>query len=284
MSDKNENTTMDRDSKLHDIYLPERFTVRVISHILANYLDNQHFFKPPLYLAIQGKAGEGKTTQVLATCKEKKIHVYYLSASELSGVYESESKSRLAKVYEQALSLRKKGKIICILIDDFHLGNSSIEKHRGKTINAELLIGYMMNLTEKSPDERIPIILTGNDFKDTYQPLLRDGRSDIFSWEPNFEEKVKIVESIFDPILIEKEKKKIKSFVKKYSKKSISFFAQLNGDLRRSVLSQVIKSYTTIDFKTISSINESLKLHQITISELYQLARKRIKNRVEAGL
>ena len=63
---------------LGDIYVPERFSNRIVGHVVSNYLSRGEYFKPPLYLAIQGSPGEGKTTQALAACVQKGIIVKYI--------------------------------------------------------------------------------------------------------------------------------------------------------------------------------------------------------------
>lgn len=178
---------------MQDIYVPKRYSARIVSHVVSNYVTDGEFYKPPLYLAIQGAPGEGKTTQALASCTQRGIMVKYLSASELSGELEAASKEKMREVYEQAVKLRQLGFVVCILLDDFHLGNSNISSANGRTVNAELLVSYMMNLVELSYNVHIPIILTGNDYSGTYEALLRDGRADVFNWSPKLDEKIEIV-------------------------------------------------------------------------------------------
>lgn len=101
---------------LEDIFVPSRFSTRIISHVVSNYISCGESYKRPLYLAIQGIPGEGKTTQALASCTQKGIMVKYLSASELSGDLEAASKQKMEEVYDQALKLRKTGFVVCIRI------------------------------------------------------------------------------------------------------------------------------------------------------------------------
>lgn len=63
------------------------------------------------------------------------------------------------------------------------------------TVNNQIVIGTLMNLAdnptkvsigqswrESDITNRVPIIVTGNDFSTLYAPLIRDGRMDKFYW------------------------------------------------------------------------------------------------------
>ena len=271
---------------LEDIYVPKRYSTRIISHVISNYIKEGEYYKPPLYLAIQGSPGVGKTTQALASCTQKGIMVKYLSASELSGELEAASKDKMKEVYEQAVKLRQHGFVVCILLDDFHLGNSNISSANGRTVNAELLVSYMMNLVDTSYRTHIPIILTGNDYSGTYDALLRDGRADIFNWSPTIDEKIQIVTRLFTPILKRTELKEIEGFVKAYPNYSVAFFAQLRNDLRRTYIEKIIEDYPIINGPTILNIEAILKrnLRQTDIASLRNFADTRIGERKEGGL
>lgn len=61
-------------SKAYDnMFIPERFMRRVTDHIILNYLEDNHFFQPPLYLVIEGSPGQGKTMQTIAACNKKEL-------------------------------------------------------------------------------------------------------------------------------------------------------------------------------------------------------------------
>lgn len=271
---------------MQDIFVPERYSTRIISHVISNYITGGEYYKPPIYLAIQGDPGEGKTTQALASCTQRGIMVKYLSASELSGELEAASKGKMEEVYGQAVKLKQLGFVVCILLDDFHLGNSNISSANGRTVNAELLVSYMMNLVESSYKEHIPIILTGNDYSGTYEALLRDGRADIFNWSPKLDEKIQIVTKLFTQILENREIKKIDDFVKSYENYSVAFFAQLRNDLRRAYVEKIIANYSIINSKTLLDIDAKLKsnLRQTNIASMRDFAEARINARKEGGL
>lgn len=71
----------------------------------------------------------------------------------------------------------------------FGIGNTQM------TVNNQIVVGTLMNLSdnptrvsvgqdwrEADVTNRIPIIVTGNDFSTIYAPLIRDGRMDKFYW------------------------------------------------------------------------------------------------------
>lgn len=273
------------DSSLDTVIVPPRFADRVVGHVVANYLPDNHFYRPPLYLAIKGEPGEGKTLQALAACNQRGIMVKYLSASELSGELEAASRDIMKGVYQQAQRLQEMGYYICILLDDFHLGNSNLQS-TSHTVNAELLIGYMMNLADTAGASRVPILLTGNDFSNTYQALLRDGRADIFEWAPEPAEKQMVVQSILRPMVLEKEWRDLDRFIDAYSKQNIAFFAQLKKDIRQSVLLQALNGVGAIDSTAIQAISNYIKknTYQVRVVQLHQIAETRLNDRKRGGL
>ena len=46
--------------------VPKEFKEKVLVHVVSQYMTLNEFFVPPLYLAIEGPAGEGKTSQTIA--------------------------------------------------------------------------------------------------------------------------------------------------------------------------------------------------------------------------
>lgn len=268
------------------IVVPKRYANRIVSHVIANYLPDNQYFTPPLYLAIKGSPGEGKTLQALAACNQRGIMVKYLSASELSGELEAASRDVLKSVYKQAQQLQALGYYICILLDDFHLGNSNIRSDSNHTVNAELLVGYMMNLAEASSQNRIPILLTGNDFSNTYDALLRDGRADIFEWVPTLEEKQSVARSILQPLVSAWESTELDVFIKAYSDRSIAFFAQIKSDLRKRIVYKALERTSRISSESMRFISKSINQNfkQVKVTDLYVLADARIEARRCGGV
>lgn len=268
------------------IIVPKRYAERIVGHVVANYLPDNHYFTPPLYLVIKGVPGEGKTLQALAACNQRGIMVKYMSASELSGEMEAASREAIKSLYMQALRLQEQGYYICILLDDFHLGNSHIRGDSSHTVNAELLVGYMMNLAESSNQHRVPILLTGNDFSNTYDALLRDGRADIFEWAPLRDEKMIIARSILQPFVSRREQRQLDDFIERYAEKSVAFFSQIRSDLRQEIVYKALEHVKRVNANSLKTINEKIKqnLSNVNVATLQRLAEIRIENRKRGGV
>lgn len=254
------------------------FERNVLTHIVSLYLPDNHYFQAPMFLAIEGRAGEGKTTQTIATCSQHGIYIIYVSASELSGAHEKDSINVMKKIYSAAINLKNTGKVVAILIDDFHMGNATTDENVKRTINSNLLTGHLMNLAENNNSIKIPIILTGNDFSKTYAPLLRSGRADMFEWNPNYEEKKEIVKNILRRFANINEQE-FNELFDKYANNSISDFYQLANEYRKMLFSDYITQFEVIDKNTISTISQIVKQqqHRIDYSLLKRLADNRMK-------
>lgn len=265
----------------HTIYIPERFSLAVERHVFSNYMGNSHFFHPPLFLAIEGSPGQGKTHQVIAVCNSKNVRVKYVSASTLSGNKEGQSRDILNEIYKEATELYQDGVYVCILIDDFHLGISTTDEKVNKTVNSNLLTSALMNLADFDNSVRIPIVFTGNDFSKIYPALLRDGRAEVFYWEPSLDEKIEIVGKIFAPILSDNTPQKLLRFVSKYKSQNIAFFSQLINDIRNNTLDCALQNIEFISAENLELLDElvSENFNQISFRQLEKLANKRAKIR-----
>lgn len=224
-------------------YINPNFENKVISHIIGNYIDNSPF---PLYLAIYGKKGEGKTFQSLRTCSKYRLSVYYISGAELCGSYEKDSISDIEENLNNALyKFQTEKEMSVFVIDDFHLSIASTEVGVGRTVNSQILTGFLMNLADKAKankNSRIPFILLGNNFNNLYVPLTRDGRMDFYEWQPTLDEKISIVCSHFDDLIFQDgERQSLVRIVKQYKLQPISFFAEIKNDLLKDVVSRYLK-------------------------------------------
>lgn len=260
------------------IKVSNTFERNILTHIVSLYLPDNHYFQAPMFLAIEGRAGEGKTTQTIATCSQHGIYIIYISASELSGAHEKDSINVMKEIYYAAINLKKKGRIVAILIDDFHMGNATTDENIKRTINSNLLTGYLMNLAENNKNIKIPIILTGNDFSKIYVPLLRSGRADKFKWNPEYAEKKEIVKTIFNRFANISEHE-FNELFDKYSNNSVADFYQLINEYRKELFAGYITKFDVIDEKAVSTISQIVKQHQhkIDYSLLRQLADTRMK-------
>lgn len=274
--------TLDIYQKKFEISIPKRFSDRVFLHVISHYLTDNYIFNPPMYLVIEGPPGEGKTYQTIVCCKQRGIEVNYISGSQLAGKNEGDSKQILDGYYRDAIESVKNGKYVSILIDDFHLSNAVNDENIKRTINSNILINYMMNLSSMYRVQ-IPIILTGNDFSKIYAPLIRDGRADLFHWEPTKEEKTLIVKDILAPFLGEYNDKKIDSFIKKYSEESIAFFSQLKHDIRLDIMLDLVSDVSILNKSVIKYLDSEIKTRTVNIPIYYldQLANQRINSKKE---
>ncbi len=264
-----------------NILVPRRFMETIVCHAIAPYLDEDDEYKPPVYLAIQGSPGEGKTAQSIAACTQKGFDVIYVSASSLSGSHENEAREKLQKIYDYALQASRE-RMAVIVIDDFHKGIVNEDKNIKKTINSDVLVGYMMNIAEYNASCHIPIILTANDLSDIYAPLLRIGRADIFLWEPGPEEKREVVFNILS-FVSEKNEDQLELFYQKYQNENIAFFAQLKNQWRKGLLKTLICDITSFHEKNVKEINQKIKSSkdQLTYAELTVLADSLVRERGE---
>ena len=253
-----------------------RFRKTVLIHVISIYLQNNDRYLPPLFLVIEGAAGEGKTSQAIASCIQFGITVLYISASQLSGSHEHDAIDVMEAVYKKSIDMKKQGEKVAIIVDDFHLSNASVDDNVKRTINSPLLTGYLMNLTQNRGEEKIPIILTGNDFSHVYGPLIRSGRADRFEWSPNYDEKKHIVESIFHDFLncssVEFER-----FFARCSKASIADFSQLKNDYRKSVMLSCFDNIQFIDDTTLNYISKYIETQKkmIDYKLLVEFAKER---------
>jgi AAA+ superfamily predicted ATPase len=265
-----------------NIFVPKRFLENVACHIIAPYLQEDKQYKPPIYLAIKGLPGQGKTAQSIATCTQKGGCVIYVSASTLSGSHENEAKEKLQRIYNKAIELRTKV-LTTIIIDDFHKGILNEDENIKKTINSDILTGYMMNIAEHNGSVHIPIILTANDLSQIYAPLLRAGRADVFLWEPKQEEKREIVFRIISSFLNDKNEKKFNSFFRRYNNENIAFFAQLKNQWRKVTLKDCIHDISDFNSENIQKINNIINSYKynLTYNMLNDIAELLIKERNE---
>ena len=122
------------------------------------------------------------------------------------------------------------------------------------TVNRQTVFGELMHLVdypesvENKPTQRVPIIITGNNFTTLYEPLTRTGRMRTFEWIPTLEEKCQIVSSIY-PSLSEQD---ISILVKHFPNHPVAFFASLKTSLLDDYL-----------WKEVTRVGEKNIVHQI---------------------
>lgn len=208
------------------VYLDKEFEKQVVGHVIGNYLPTPIC---PLFLAIHGRKGEGKTFQIDQICKKYQIEHCFMSGSELAGATEGESIEQLKNLYEKMGACVSDSRPAVIIIDDFHLSIAAAGNEIKHTVNTTILTSFLMNLADdtRCDGARLPIILTGNDFDYLYAPLQRAGRMRFFEWNPDVNIKIKIVEKLYKDIVCPDDYPRIAEFVSEYSKESVSFFKEL---------------------------------------------------------
>lgn len=264
-------------------YIKPEFEIKVLSHILGNYMQNSPY---PLYLAIHGKKGEGKTFQTLRICSKYNIVIYYISGSELCGSYEKDSIKTIENNYNEALeNYREKKEVSVFIIDDFHLSIASTEAGIGRTVNSQILIGYLMNMADKAKaakEYRIPIILLANDFQHMYGPLIRDGRMDFYEWNPDLNDKIDVVLSHYDDILSESQKDDLKQLVEMYKDQPISFFTEVKNDLQKDQVEKYIENHKSPFVAEMLTGLQQCTLPGCDISKIKEIAKKRDNSHPDA--
>lgn len=237
---------------------------------------------PPLILAIQGSAGQGKSYQTRQICSLLDVYIVPISGALLSGSHEGDAFKLLEMMYINASIYKEEyQRSMMLLIEDFDLSVASPFANREYTVNSQLLVGFLMNLADNptrcgtQTTHRIPIILTGNNFQGLPEPLVRDGRVDFFDWEPSLEQKDEIVRSIFSSLLAREELPNIKKLVEAYPNKPISFFAMLRNDILDDVILEMDK-----DRERLSHVKEAVITYlyhgKMSFQKLLLFAEKRV--------
>lgn len=181
--------------------IPIRFRKEIQLHLLNNYSVGDKN-STPLILGIDGPPGDGKTFQCNQALKELKCSVVSLSASDFGSIYESNAANYVVQKYREAANQPMP---VLILNDiDTAIGNwGNLTQY---TANRQFVLNELMHLCDYPenphdiPSKRVPIIMTGNDFKKMYAPLIRFGRMKHFEWIPTYEEKIEVICDILYPL------------------------------------------------------------------------------------
>lgn len=192
-------------------YLSPRFLDRLAVHITKNFMDLPGL-RVPLILGIHGRKGEGKSFQCELLFEQMGIEPVRMSAGELESPDAGDPVRLIRMRYREAAELIKvRGKMCVLLINDLDAGAGRMDQTTQYTVNTQLVNGTLMNIADNPTDvqlpgsydtqpiHRVPILVTGNDFSTLYAPLVRDGRMDKFYWQPNHEDRLGIVQGIFEP-------------------------------------------------------------------------------------
>ncbi|MBE9032962.1 ribulose bisphosphate carboxylase small subunit [filamentous cyanobacterium LEGE 11480] len=222
-------------------YIAPQFLDRLAVHITKNYLDLPNV-KVPLILGVHGRKGEGKSFQCDLVFERMGIEVIYMSAGELESPDAGDPGRLIRLRYREAGErCRIRGKMAVLLINDIDAGIGRVDGLTQYTVNTQLVHGTLMNIADtptnvqlpgsydSEPTQRIPIIVTGNDFSTLYAPLVRDGRMEKYYWEPTRDDRLGIVAGIFEVDQVARGD--IEQLVETFLDQSIDFFGALRSRL-----------------------------------------------------
>jgi ribulose bisphosphate carboxylase small subunit len=233
-------------------YLSPRFLDKISVHITKNYLTLPNV-KVPLILGIHGRKGEGKSFQCELAFDRMGLNVVHMSAGELESPDAGDPARLIRLRYREAAEMvRVNGKMAVLMINDIDAGAGRIDQYTQYTVNTQLVNGTLMNIADNptnvqlpgsyddQPLQRIPIVVTGNDFATLYQPLVRDGRMEKFFWEPHRDDRLGIVAGIFQVDQIAHAD--IETLVDTFPEQAIDFYGALRSRLYDEQIRQLIQS------------------------------------------
>ncbi|XP_057474712.1 ribulose bisphosphate carboxylase/oxygenase activase, chloroplastic isoform X1 [Actinidia eriantha] len=194
-----------------DYYIAPVFMDQVVCHIVKNYIAHLLNVKVPLILGIWGGKGQGKSFQTELIFQAMGIEPIIMSAGELESERAGEPGRLIRDRYRTASQVvQNQGKMSCLMINDIDAGLGRFGNTQ-MTVNNQIVVGTLMNLSdnptrvsigqdwrESDITNRIPVIVTGNDFSTIYAPLIRDGRMDKFYWQPTHEDIINIVQRMYE--------------------------------------------------------------------------------------
>lgn len=271
------------------VFIPERFRRTIVLHVLKNFFVSNNVFKDtsfrvPLILGINGPSGDGKTFQCEKVLEEQGVKPFLISGGQLESGVAGEPAKLIRETYIAAGGSVRKGESCTsvMLINDIDTGLGNWGDKVQTTINTQTVYGELMHLVdypttvEGRKTERIPIIVTGNDFTKLYSPLVRAGRMTAFEWQPSMHEKVEIVKNIFPEILPDD----IVMLVSEFKDQPIAFYSHLKSTLMDDLLWNEAKK---VGLATVTaSILKGYK-PKVTQEIKYDLAIQAGRNLVNSG-
>jgi len=233
-------------------YISPRFLNKLAIHITKNFL-NLPNVKVPLILGVHGRKGEGKSFQCELVFERMGINIVHMSAGELESPDAGDPARTIRMRYREAADLVKvRGKMAVLMINDIDAGAGRVDQYTQYTVNTQLVNGTLMNIADNptnvqlpgsydsEPVQRIPIIVTGNDFATLYAPLIRDGRMEKFYWEPTRADRIGIVSGIFEAG--EVERGNVEKLVDTFPEQSIDFYGAVRSRLYDEQIQHLIES------------------------------------------
>jgi hypothetical protein len=268
-----------------NLYVPKSLRRALREHIAENASHHASTRRPPLFFGIQGPTRNGKTFMSRIVLSRSGYNVVRASASEFSGRHEGDATRAFADFYRAAGGItRITGRLCVALVDD--VDRSIVAKHdnTSNTVNTQLLEGMLQNLADDpwtllgEKTERIPIILTGNDFSALSKPLLGPGRLRLFTWDPSWRTKARIVAHAFqasDWLT----RHRIRRLVSRYPNQPIEFFHDLKS--RSDVLAPALDAALEAEDGPSSQAQYDAALPQafakVNVRQLNKLARRQAR-------
>lgn len=233
-----------------NIKISNRFRNELELHLIKNF-SIKHSDDSNLILGIHGPAGEGKTFQCEYIFKEIGVKIFFISPGQLESDTAGKPSEDLKKRYKEAsdyFSIYRKPTVL--FINDLDLGIGHMTGAVQTTINTWLLVGDLMHLADfplevdSRPTARIPIVITGNDFSKLHVPLLRPGRTKLFEWIPNDEEKTSVIQNLFPTLSIKECEDLFHNLKPKIKKEKsifknglpISFFSNVKSNIHDTII------------------------------------------------
>ncbi|EIE26946.1 hypothetical protein COCSUDRAFT_11792, partial [Coccomyxa subellipsoidea C-169] len=264
-----------------DYYVSPRFLDAVAMHIVKNWMVDNGAFDPshrvPLILGIWGPKGQGKTFQTELTFKKLGIEPVVMSAGELESEWAGAPGRLIRDRYRRAAEVAKvRGRLPCLMINDLDAG-VGIQENVQRTVNNQMVSGTLMNLCDnpnrvsvfqvwRDSDlvQRVPIIVTGNDFSTLFAPLVRDGRMAKFYWEPDRIDLLNILHQMYkeDGLSVEDTQTLLDTF----PGQSLDFFGALraatyDNQIRRWIKEEVVKADITDEDANMRELSKRLIDH-----------------------
>ncbi|MDB9528555.1 ribulose bisphosphate carboxylase small subunit [Oscillatoria sp. CS-180] len=289
-------------------YISPRFLDKLAVHITKNYL-NLDGVRVPLILGIHGRKGEGKTFHCELVYERMGIEVVNISGGELESPDAGDPARLIRLRYREAAELvRVRGVMAVLMINDLDAGAGRFDAMTQYTVNTQLVNNTLMNIADNptnvqlpgsyddKPIQRVPIIVTGNDFATLYEPLVRDGRMEKFYWQPDRSDRIGIVGGIFAPDNLGQGA--IEQLVDTFPQQAIDFYGALRARIYdeqvrdfihsvgiSSVSSKVVNSDKPLQFaKPTFTLSHLLDVGQQMVSEQRYLQEMRLADQYNRAL
>ncbi|KAK9901915.1 hypothetical protein M0R45_001849 [Rubus argutus] len=223
-----------------DYYIAPLFMDKVVCHMAKNYLAHILNTKVPLILGIWGGKGQGKSFQTELIFQAMGVEPVIMSAGELESERAGEPGKLIRERYRTASQvIQNQGKMSCLMINDIDAGLGRFGNTQ-MTVNNQIVVGTLMNLCDNPTrvsigqdwrdsdiTNRVPVIVTGNDFSKIYAPLIRDGRMEKFYWQPNREDIINIVNRMYEKDGISRDE--VVSIVDTFPNQALDFYGALRS-------------------------------------------------------